>query len=93
MVQYILTTCQTFDSKFVLLGFLHVVQYILTTCQTFDSKFVLNNLNVRTTAVETDMLFGHWFPPHITSLAGFNIYKVNVRHSNAIVLFKCALSI
>ena len=42
----------------------------ITTCQTLDSKFVPNSLNERTTAGETNMMFGHWFPPHIASLAG-----------------------
>ena len=42
---------------------------------------VPNSLNVCTTAGETGMLFGHWFPPHITSLAGYINYIVNVRHS------------
>ena len=49
---------------------------------------VPNSLNVRTTAGETGMLFGHWFPPHITSLAGYINYIVNVRHSYAVVSIK-----
>ena len=53
----------------------------ITTGQTLDSKFVPSSLNVRTTAGETGMLSGHWFPPHITSLAGYINYIVNVRHS------------
>ena len=60
----------------------------VTTGQTLDSKFVPNSLNVRTTAGETGMLFGHWFPPHITSLAGYINYMVNVRHSYAVVSIK-----
>ena len=31
----------------------------VTTGQTLDSKFVPNSLNVRTTAGETNMMFGH----------------------------------
>ena len=49
---------------------------------------VPNSLNVRTTAGETGMLFGHWFPPHIISLAGYINYIVNVRHSYAVVSIK-----
>ena len=64
----------------------------VTTGQTLDSKFVPNSLNVSTTAGETTgMLFGHWFPPHITSLAGYINYMVNVRHSYAVVLIKIVL--
>ena len=37
-------------------------------------------------AGETNMMFGHWFPPHIASLAGYNNYIVNFRHSYAVVL-------
>ena len=66
------------------LGFLYVVK--ITTGQTLDSKFVPNSLNVRTTAGEKNVMFGHWFPPHITSLAGYNNYIVNFRHSYAVVL-------
>ena len=54
----------------------------------FDFMSVPNSLNVRTTAGETGMLFGHWFPPHITSLAGYINYIVNVRHSYAVVSIK-----
>ena len=61
-------------------------QYILSTGRTFDSKFVPNGLNVHKTAGETNMLFGHWFPPHIASLAIYINYIVNVRHSFAAVL-------
>ena len=60
----------------------------ITTGQTLDSKFVLKSLNVRTTAGETGMLSGHWFLPHITSLAGYINYIVNVRHSHAVVSIK-----
>ena len=49
-------------------------------------KFVPNSLNVRTTAGETGMMFGHWFPPHIASLAGYNNYIVNFRYSYAVFL-------
>ena len=66
------------------LGFLYVVKK--TTGQTLDSKFVPNSLNVRTTAGETNLMFGHWFLPHIASLAGYNNYIVNIRHSYAVVL-------
>ena len=54
---------------------------------------VPNSLNVRTTAGETGMLFGHWFPPHITSLAGYITYIVNVRHSYAVVSLKSTISL
>ena len=54
---------------------------------------VPNSLNVRTTAGETGMLFGHWFPPHITSLAGYINYIVNVRHSYAVVSIKSTISL
>ena len=52
-----------------------MVQYILSTGRTFDSKFVPNSLNVCTTAWETDMLFGHWFPPHTAFLARYINYS------------------
>ena len=57
----------------------------ITTGQTLDSKFVPNSLNVLTTAGETGMLSGNWFPPHITSLAGYINYMVNFRHTYAVV--------
>ena len=60
--------------------------YILTTGQTLDPMFVPNNLYVRTTAGETSMMFGHKFPPHIASLAGYNYYIVNVWHSSVVIL-------
>ena len=65
----------------------------ITTGQTLDSKFVPNSLNVRITAGETGMLSGHWFPPHITSLAGYINYMVNVRHSYAVVSIKSTISL
>ena len=65
----------------------------ITTGQTLDSKFVPNSLNVRTTAGETNMLSGHWFPPHITSMAGYINYIVNVRHSYAVVSIKSTFSL
>ena len=55
--------------------------------------YVPNSLNVLTTAGETGMLFGHWFPPHITSLAGYINYIVNVRYSYAVVSIKSAISL
>ena len=55
--------------------------------------YVPNRLNVRTTAGETGVLFGHWFPPHITSLAWYINYIVNVRHSYLVVSFKSTISL
>ena len=65
----------------------------ITTGHTLDSKFVPNSLNVRTTAGVAGMLSGHWFPPHITSLAGYINYIVNVRHSYAVVSIKSTISL
>ena len=65
----------------------------ITTGQTLDSNFVPNSLNVRTTAGETGMLSGHWFLPHITSLAGYINYIVNFRHSYAVVSIKSTVSL
>ena len=65
----------------------------ITTGQTIGSKFVPNSLNVRTTAGETGMLSGHWFSPHITSLAGYINYIGNVRHSYAVVSIKSIISL
>ena len=42
--------------------------FILTAGHTLDSKCMPNSLNVRTTAREMNMMFGHWFPPHIAWL-------------------------
>ena len=72
------------------LAFLYVAK--ITTGQILASKLVSNSLNVRITAGETNMMFRHWFLPHIASLAGYNIYIVNFRHSYAVVLVKWALS-
>ena len=46
-----------------------------------------------TTAGETGMMSGHWFPPHITSLAGYINYIVNVWHSYAVVSIKSTISL
>ena len=66
---------------------------ILLTSQNFGFMSVPNSLNVCTTAGETGMLFGHWFLPHITSLAGYINYIVNVRHSYAVVSIKSTISL
>ena len=90
LIKYHLVTCKTCLLTLlalfcaIQLGFLYVVK--ITTGRTLDSKFVPNSLNVRSTAGETNMMFGHWFPPHIASLAGYNNYIVNFRHSYAVVL-------
>ena len=54
-----------------------------------------NSFNVHTTAGETGMLFGHWFPSHINSLAGYINCIVNVRHSYTyvVVIIKSFLSL
>ena len=75
----------TFSSCFVQYSLNSYMWLKITTGQTLDSKFVPNSLNVRTTAGETGMLSGHWFLSHITSLAGYINYIVNVRHSYAVV--------
>ena len=90
LTKYRLVTCKTCLLTHlalfyaIQLGFLYVVK--ITTGQTLDSKFVANSPNVRTTAGETNMTFGHWFPTHIASLAGYNNCIVNFRHSYAVVL-------
>ena len=90
LTKYHLVTCKTCLLTLltlfcaIQLGFLYVFK--IAAGHTLDSKFVPNSLNVRTTAGETNMMFGHWFPPHIASLAGYNNYIVNFRHSYAVVL-------